>query len=54
MYKSKYLYIHFVKCPYEVPGVVLPIASDHTAGGHHPVPHPLQAIEHLITNINYF
>jgi len=35
-----------VKCPYEVPGVMLPIASDHTAGGHHPVPHPLQAIEH--------
>ena len=36
-----------VKCPYEVPSVVLSISGDDTAGGHHPVPHPLQAIEHL-------
>ena len=36
-----------VKCPYEVPGVVLSISGDDTAGGDHPVPHPLQAIEHL-------
>ena len=33
--------------PDEVPGVVLPVAGDHTAGGHHPVPHPLQTVEDL-------
>ena len=33
--------------PDEVPGVVLPIPGDHAAGGHHPVPHPLQPVQHL-------
>ena len=33
--------------PDEVPGVVLPVAGDHTAGGHHPVPHPLQTVQDL-------
>ena len=32
--------------PDEVPGVVLPVAGDHAAGGDHPVPHPLQTVQH--------
>ena len=36
-----------MKGPDEVPGVVLPVPGDHAAGGHHPVPHPLQTVEDL-------
>ena len=39
--------LHLMEGPDEVPGVVLPVPGDHTAGGHHPVAHPLQTVEDL-------
>ena len=40
------VHVHLVQGPDEVPGVVLAVAGDHAAGGDHPVPHPLQTVEH--------